>query len=154
MTEKSIEDLKWVRAFSSDIVPKFLIEQIKNKDFTVEDFYKYQNINCLIPGKNGPTLNPLNHLYVLADSENIVKGVLWFVVDPLSKCLVVNSYSVDKEYWGKGAIQKAATMLKEIKSKANIAKVYWVTNYPKAFEKQGFKRSKNTIMEFIGEENG
>jgi hypothetical protein len=140
---KEIDDLKWIRSFSADIIPRYLIEQIKDKDFSVEDFYKYQNLNCLIDGSKGPSLNPFNHLYILVNKENVVKGFLWALIDPLSKDMIVNTFSMDNEYWyGGKSMKKAIDHVKEIIKKLNIKKVYWLTNYPKQSERYGFKRSK------------
>src|SRR5690606_28201498 len=131
----NIEDLRWVRAFSPDVIPRYLVEQVRDRDYTVEEFYKFQTVNCLLQGKDGPTLDPFNHLYVLVNLDNLVKGFLWFVIDPLTKDLVVNTFSMDKEYWNKGkAMKKASEFVKEILKKFNIKKAYWITNYPKHSE--------------------
>lgn len=144
-----IEELRWVRAFSPDLIPKYLIEQVRDRDYTVDNFYKYQNLNCLIEGKNGPTLNPFNHLYVLANDGNMVKGFLWFIVDPLSTDVIINTFSMDKEYWGNGsAVKKLSAHVKEILKKLKLKKVYWLTNYPKHAERNGFKRSKSILFEY------
>jgi len=149
-----IDDLKWIRIFTPSHIPKYLVEQVRDRDFTVEDFYKYHEINCTIPGSDGNVkLNPFSHLYVLANPENEVKGALWFCVDPLSKDLVIQTFSVDKEYWNRGvAVKKLATHIKEIRKKGNLNKIYWVTNYPKHSERNGFKRAKSVLMEY-NEEN-
>ncbi len=150
-----IEDLRWVRAFAPDLIPKYLVEQVRNRDYSIEDFYKYQHINCLMDGDKGQTLNPFNHLYVLANGDNIVKGFLWFIVDPLSKDVVINTFSVDKEYWGNGeAVRKLSDHVKKILKVLKLKKVYWLTNYPKHSERHGFKRSKSVLMEYQEKEDG
>lgn len=146
---KNSDDLRWVRVFSPIHIPKYLVEQVRDRDYTVPDFYKYQELNCLIDGKDGPTLNPFNHLYVLVDEGNIVKGFLWFVVDPLSKDIIINTFSMDKEYWCSGkAVKKLSDHVKEILKKLKLKKVYWITNYPKHSERHGFKRSRSVLMEY------
>ena len=149
-----IDDLKWIRIFTPSHIPKYLVEQVRDRDFSVEDFYKYHEINCTIPGSDGNVkLNPFSHLYVLANPDNEVKGMLWFSVDPLAKDLVIQTFSMDKEYWSKGvAVKKLATHIKEIRKKANLNKIYWITNYPKHSERNGFKRAKSVLMEY-NEEN-
>jgi len=150
-----IDELRWVRVFSPVHIPKYLVEQIRDRDYEVEDFYKYQEINCLVQGKDGPTLNPFNHLYVLVDDQNIVKGFLWFIIDPLSKDAVINTFSMDKEYWGQGkAVKRVGDHVKEIVKKLKLKKVYWITNYPKHSERHGFKRSKSVLMEYQEVKNG
>ena len=146
---KKIDELRFVRAMSPDIVPHYLIEQVRDRSYSVEDFFKYQQINCMSQTADGFKINPFNHLYVLADPENIVKGVLWMVIDPLSKDIVIQTYSIDKEYWNKGyAVKKIADHVKEIVVKAKLNKIYWVTNYEKHSMRYGFKRSKSILMEY------
>jgi N-acetylglutamate synthase-like GNAT family acetyltransferase len=145
-----IDDLKWIRIFTPSHIPKYLIEQVRDRDFTVEDFYKYHEINCTIPSKDGSLkLNPFSHLYVLGNEENEVKGVLWFCIDPLTKDIVVQTFSMDKDYWMKGiAVKKLANHIKDIRKKGNLKKIYWITNYPKHSERNGFKRAKAVLMEY------
>jgi N-acetylglutamate synthase-like GNAT family acetyltransferase len=146
---KNIDELRWVRAMSSDVIPHYLIEQVRDRDYSIEDFFRYHQMNCMTQTEDGIKLNPFNHLYVLANPENQVKGVLWFTVDPLSKDILIQTYSVDKEYWGKGlAVKKLASHIKEILRKAKLNKVYWVTNYEKHSMRYGFKRSKSVLMEY------
>ena len=155
MKEKTkIDDLKWIRVFTPSHIPTYLVEQIRDRDFTIEDFYKYHEVNCTVPSPDGNVkLNPFSHLYVLANEENQVKGMLWFCVDPLAKDLIIQTFSMDKEYWMKGiAVKKLAKHIKEIRKKGNLNKIYWVTNYPKHSERNGFKRAKAVLMEY-NEEN-
>lgn len=147
--EKSIEKLKWVRIFDPVHIPKEYIDQIKHKEFTTERFYDFIGDISLISSDDGIKLNPLSLLFVLVDDNNRTKGVLWMVIDNLANALVINTFSVDKEYWGNGA---AVNFLKakaiEVKEKENLSRVYWITRSPKHSEKFGFKRSKNVLMEF------
>ena len=145
-----IDDLKWIRIFTPSHIPKYLVEQVRDRDFSVEDFYKYHEVNCTLPSKDGNVkLNPFSHLYVLANEENEVKGMLWFCVDPLTKDLIIQTFSMDKDYWMKGvAVKKLANHIKDIRKKGNLNKIYWVTNYPKHSERNGFKRAKAVLMEY------
>jgi len=148
----NIDELRWVRAFTPDIIPKYLVEQVRDRDYSVEDFYKYQQLNCMTKEGDSPKLNPLNNLWVLVNPENEVKGFLWFVIDTLGKDIVINTFSMDKEYWGGGkAVKKAAEYVKEFLKKLQFNKVYWITNYPKHSERHGFKRSKSILMEYSEE---
>lgn len=151
----ALEELRWVRLFSPIHIPTYLIEQVRDRDYTTEDFFKFQDINCVIQRKDGPTLNPLNHLYALVDPENMVKGVLWFVIDPLSKDVIINTYSVDKEYWGKGeAVKRLSDHMKCVIKKLNLKKIYWLTRYPKHSERHGFKRARSVLMEYTEDSDG
>ena len=152
---EKIDELRWARVFSPIHIPHYLVEQVRDRDYSVEHFFKYQELNCLVNGKDGPTLNPFNHLYVLADEKNIVKGFLWFIIDVLSKNIFINTFSMDKEYWGKGkAVKRLSNHVKEIVKKLKIKQVYWITNYPKHSERYDFKRSRGVLMEYKEEKNG
>lgn len=149
------DELRWIRVFTPDHIPTYLIEQIRDKDYTIEEFFEYHRINCTIKNEKGFQLNPFSHLYVLANPENQVKGILWFSVDPMSKDILIQTYSIDKEYWNKGyAVKKLTEHIKKIKDKGKLNKIYWTTNYPKHSERYGFKRSKAILMEYSGEKNG
>lgn len=151
----NIDELRWVRAFSPDVIPIYLVEQIKDRDFEVEDFYKFQSLNCQIQSDKGLMLNPFNHLYALANKENKVVGFLWAVIEPLGKDLIVNTYSVDKDYWnGSQCMKKAIDHVKELLKKLQLRKVFWITNYPKHSERYGFKRSRCVMMEYEEKKDG
>jgi len=75
--EVDYSNLRFVRIFDPSHVPKKLIEQIKHPWFELDDWYKYQEIICLRHTDQGPQLNPLSMLYVIADEENKVVGMLW-----------------------------------------------------------------------------
>lgn len=147
--KKNIDELRWIRVFTPDHIPHYLIDQVKNRDYSIEDFFRYHQINCLIQSENGVILNPFNHLYVLADKENQVKGMLWFRVDPLSKDILIQTFSMHKDYWGKGqAIKKLSDHINQIRIKGKLNKIYWITNHPKHSMKYGFKPSKSVLMEY------
>lgn len=154
-SKDNFEDLKWVRAFSPDIIPRYLIEQIKQRDYDINDFYKYHSLNCLVDNNDGNKLNPFNHLYVLINEEKIVKGFLWFIIDPLTKDIIINNYSIDNEYWNKGkAVKKLVDFMKKMLDKLNLTNIYWITKYPKQSQRYGFKPSKSVLMEYKEEKNG
>jgi len=142
-----MEKLRWVRVFTPLHIPKYLVEQIKDKDFSIQDFYRYHEINCLIQNQKQIELNPFSHLHVLVDEENVTKGFVWFTIEPLTKNLVIQNYSVDKAYWNKGqAVKKLSDFILEYKNKGAIKKIFWITNYPRHSEKYGFQKSKNVLM--------
>ena len=146
---KNMDDLRWIRVFTPSHIPHYLIEQVRDRDYSIEDFFKYHEINCLVNSQNGINLNPFNHLYVLADPKNEVKGVLWFNVDPLAKDIMIQTYSVDKEYWNNGqAVKKLFNHIQDILKKAHLNRVFWANAYPKHAERYGFKRSKMILMEY------
>lgn len=146
---EQLPKLKFVRIFDPIHIPKYLVDQIKGRDYEIEDFYAYQKQANLVTDNGDTKLNPLNHLYVLVNEDNEVKGFAWFTVNPLSKSIFINNYSMDKEYWHKGkAIEHLKDFVVNILKKAKLNQILWHTNYPKHFEKYGFKRSKSILMEY------
>lgn len=145
----NIDDLRWIRVFTPLHIPKYLIENVRDREYSVEDFYQYQEINCLRNTDEGPTLNPLSHLYVLADKENIIKGFLWFTIEVLSKDIIIQTYSIDKEYWYNGkAVEKLSNLMKDILKNSKLKKVFWITKYPKHSKRYGFTESEHILMEY------
>ncbi len=151
-SDDKFDKLKFIRIFDPNHVPKYLIEQIKDRDYDVEKFYKYHESTCLIHGRDGPRLNPVNMLYLISNEQHMPCGVLWCTVSVLSNDLIIQTFSMDKDYWGQGkAVQLLEKKCREIKDICELNNVYWVTKYPKHSEKYGFKRSKSVLMEYTGE---
>lgn len=148
--------LKFIRIFDPVHIPVELVQQVRDRKFSVEKFYEYQSIVCVSKTEHGLVVNPLNLLFVIANEKTKVVGFLWAVVSPLSQDLVINTFSMNKDYWGKGdAVTLVTNKCKEIMKEANLSRVYWITNYPKHSERYGFKRAKGVLMEFnLGEEDG
>jgi len=158
MEEKSkevdFEKLKFIRIFTPMHVPKELIEQVRDRTYEVEDWYKYQEIICMRKTDTGPQLNPLSMLYVIADEDNKVVGMLWCEVEALSKILVIQTFSMNKKYWLKGkAVTLLANKAKEIAKECKLKKIVWMAAYPKHSERYGFKRSKSILMEWCEEDD-
>lgn len=144
----SLEDLTFVRVFDPVHIPTYLVEQVKQRLYGVDKFYEYQALVCLFQTQEGPKLNPGNLLYVLINEKlKQVKGFLWMAIDFLTQSLIVNNFSIDKEYWNRGE----ATYLLEKKAKKvmkdlSLKRIVWITNAPKFCEARGFKKSKDSVM--------
>lgn len=145
------ESLKWIRIFDPIHIPRAYVEQIKDRYFDADKFYKMQRTFCIEEVNGRLILNPMNLLYVLTDESSAVKGFCWMVVDALCNALVINSFSMDNAYWGNGkAVKLLENKAREIKEGAELERVFWVTRCPKHSEKHGFKRSKHVLMEYVG----
>lgn len=152
--EVNFDSLRFMRIFTPDHIPKQLIEQIRDRSYEVDDWYKYQKVICTQNTPDGPRLNPLSLLYVVADEDNKVVGMLWCEVCVLEKMLIVQNFSMDKQYWCKGrAVEILSRKASEIVDKLDLKGVFWVTNYPKHSERHGFKRSKSVLMEYVKEKD-
>ena len=155
LSEVDFDSLRFIRIFTPVHIPKVLIEQVRHREFDVEDWYRYQGVICTRQTDQGPQLNPLSMLYVIADEGNKVVGMLWCEIDVLSKILIVQTFSMDKKYWLRGkAMELLSKKAKEILEECKLKKIIWCTNYPKHSERYGFKRSKTVLMEYKGEEDG
>ena len=144
-----INELRFIRVFSSVHIPRYLVEQIKNKNFDIDEFLAYQEENCKDPKSDRLQLNDSNHLYVMANDKNSVKGFIWMVIDELTHDLVVKELSVDKSYWeGSETLSVISEFVKELFKKLQLKRILWKTRYPKNSEKLGFKRSREVLMEY------
>lgn len=151
-----VSKLKFVRIFDPVHIPVELVEQVRDRKYSVEKFYDYQSIVCLSKTENGIVINPLNLLFVIVNEAKKVVGFLWAVISPLTQDLVINNFSMHKDYWGKGkAVELIQGKCKEILQQSGLNRIYWITNYPKHSERYGFNRSKGVLMEYnLGAENG
>jgi hypothetical protein len=142
-------DLVFVRLFTPDHIPRYLIEQYKHAQYTPEQWYAYQRATLTQTREDGTIgLNPFNLLYAIRDGDFHVKGVLWCNVNPLDKMLFIDLFSIDPEYWHKGkAMELASNHVKQIVYDCKLNGVYWITRSPKHSEKYGFTRSRHTLME-------
>jgi len=152
--EIDFSKLRFVRIFTPVHIPKELIEQVREKEYDVNDWYRYLEIVCIRQTNEGPQLNPLCLLYVIVDELNKVVGMLWAEIDTLSKILAIQTFSMDKKYWLKGqAVTLLADKAKEIAKECGLKKIRWASSYPKHSERYGFHRSKSVLMEWIVEDN-
>lgn len=149
------EKLRFIRVFTPDHIPRSLVDQVRGKSYSTDRFFQYQSNVCVESTEQGTRLNPLNLLYVIANSDNKVVGYLWCEVSALENALVVQTFSMEKEYWCQGkAMELAAGKVKEILRESKLDKAYWITNYPKHSERYGFRRSKGILMEYEETDDG
>lgn len=152
---KPLSDLRWVRLFDPLLIPKGLLEQINGRDFEIEDFIKYQQSVCAEIKDGTLHLNPYNLLFVLADPDNRIQGVVWLTIDGLTKSLNINIFSLSPEYWHRGqCVELLKNKCLEIMKGAELKKIRWCTKAPKHSKKHGFKESRQVLMEYTEEEDG
>lgn len=141
-----IDQLQFAKLKLPRLIPYALIDAVKGRTFTPEQFYKYQE---------SQVDNPYNHLYALIDTENKIHGYLWAEVNILDNSLFVNTFSIARIFWGKGkkkAVMKAIEFLKVLKDKLKPSRVFWITTNKNFFTSHGFKSSKNVLMQYVEEE--
>jgi N-acetylglutamate synthase-like GNAT family acetyltransferase len=135
-----ISQLDFVRLKIPRLIPVELIDAVKGRTFTADQFYKYQESQID---------SPYNYLYALIDESKKIHGYLWAESNLLDGTLFVNTFSIDKKYWGKGkGIEKAVEFLRTLKDKIKAPRVYWLSTNERFFLKHGFKRSKMTLLEY------
>lgn len=138
--DQKIDTLQFVRLKLPRLIPLELIESVKGRTFTPEQFYRYQEAQ-----KD----NAYNHLYALINEEKKIHGYLWAEMNSLDNSLFVNTFSISKDYWGKGsAIPMVIDFLRVLKERTKAPRIFWITTNEKFFAKHSFKRSKNVLMEY------
>ena len=128
-------------AVPANIIPRYLVEQITDRQYTIEDFYSIGNVL---------QADPLQQVYVLLNDDRLVKGFLWFHVIPFTRSIFVNAFSVDPEYRdGEGGpLRYAVELLKSIYDRLKLTgSIRFTTTFPEYYEKHGMRKSKFVSME-------
>lgn len=121
------------------LVPRYLIDQIKEKTWDTDEWYEF-NLQQI--------RNPDNLILGLVDETNLVKGIVWISVDKFNKYVFVNNLSLDKKLqFDKKLFEDIHRYLNSLSVKLNLKTVYWITKRPKAFEAKGYKRSEYVLLE-------
>lgn len=140
MTEETIPPLAFIRLKVPRLIPQELIENVKGKTFTSEQFYRYQEEVRDCEG---------SFLFVMVDEKKKIKGFLWAELNRMDGSLFVNTLSIVKEFWHKGKLMSIVEeFLLDLQKKLKAPRVFWLTQNPKFFEKHNWKRSKNVLMEY------
>lgn len=140
MTKETIPPLAFIRLKVPRLIPQELIENVKGKTFTAEQFYRYQEEVRDCEG---------SFLFVMVDEKKKIKGFIWAELNRMDGSLFVNTLSVTKEFWHKGKMMEIVEeFLRDLQKKYKCPKVFWLTQNPKFFEKHNWKRSKNVLMEY------
>ena len=138
--ENDIFKLDFVPLKIPRLIPQALIEAVKGRTFTTEQFYVYQEKQVDNIG---------NLLFALIDADKKIQGFLWAELNALDNTLYISTFSIAKEYWGKGAgITKAIEFVQKLKDKTKSPRVLWCTSNERFFAKHGFSKAKQTLMEY------
>lgn len=132
-------NLTFVPVTEPRLIPRHLLEQIKNRDWSVDKWYQLQEAM-----KGEMT----NLLFAAVDDEYKIRGFLWMIFDPFTETLVVNNFSLERAYQGGGVPMRFVRgFVRKIMKDLSVTKTVWLTDKPGVFERYGFKRSKNVLME-------
>ena len=83
--------LRFIRLQVPRLIPVELIDGVKGRTFTPEQFYIYQEQQID---------NPYNFLYAVVDDDSKIQGYLWAEVNALDGSLFVNTFSISQEILG------------------------------------------------------
>ena len=135
--------MKFERCVNANFIPRHLLEQLPDKRFDPDAFYEFMTIALQ---------SPTQILYLLMTEENVIQGFLWCEINILERVLFVNTLSVDKTLWKNGEMVKlSVAFLKELFNSLGLKKALWLTDRPAMFEKLGFKKSEEILLEYTGE---
>lgn len=148
--------MKFVRIFSGDLIPKQLVEDNKDRNYSVEDFYNM--LTTLLVDQNGAA-NNTDQIYVIVDDiENIIIGYIWYTVNPLEKEIYLNTISVSKNRRQSGVVLD--WVFKELRKRFKedgflVART--CSTRQEWHKRNGFVPSKNVLLELDltkGEDDG
>lgn len=136
-----LEKLQFVKLKFPRLIAEELIDSVKGRTYSLEQFYKYQEEQVKYK-------NPGNLLYALIDEEKKIQGYFWAEISQLDGSMFINTFSIRKEYWFKGeAMPKVHEFIGQLKERHGCQRVFWITTNEKFFLKHGLRRSKNVLME-------
>ncbi len=127
-------------------IPPYLFKQVEGRSWSVERLYTFAPMFLTAD---------TNRFWVLVNDEQVMKGVLWVVMDLLSEKLNVIVFSVDKEYQGPDILKSVLDFLRKFIKEFNEAKggiklkekINWVTAQPEILEAIGGQRPKRIMIE-------
>jgi len=133
------DELKFVRIVNIAVfarIPRYLFEQIEGRSWGVERLYAFAPLFLD---------NDANYFWVLVDDEQVIKGVLWAVIDVLSQKLNVIVFTVDKQYQDSFNLKNALDFLRNFIVNFNKddngiklkEKINWVTAQPEKLKQIG-----------------
>lgn len=137
MAEQLKQSCKIVQIRDILLVPKYLLEQVKDVNWTPEEIYGMW-----------PSLvdDPTNLLFVVVDGEHQIKGVIWANVSLIGRFLFVNVVSLDRSLQGKGIFKNLIMpYLRELRDKLKLNQLLGISSRPKALEKCGCKVVKQVL---------
>jgi hypothetical protein len=142
--------------FVFNLIPRHLFEQIDELDKEgIDNMISCGSsiITSSVFNDKGALLripNPLVHIVVMTDTENKIRGFFWAKIDVIEKQIFIYASSVDKKYQSNSSAVSDAVIkyLFDLPvDKSFKRKVVSVTTRPKAFERYGWVRSKQVLME-------
>jgi hypothetical protein len=138
------DDIKLIPIKDAILVPRYLLEQVKDLTFEVDNFYS--DYDALY------SRSPYSLLYLVADRsrELPIIGVLWVTIEPLARCMHGNLVSLNREYQGNGVFRDVVLpTVFDIAKKCKLRKIYWHTTRTKAYKRMNpeFKESAQVLME-------
>ena len=118
----------WTNDF--EMIPYCFVEQIKDRNFTPEEFYAY----------NKAINSQLRWLLIIKDKTRVV-GFCWGVFQLLDKTIFINNISLDKEYQNKGLLKQCLNEIEKTAKNIGANKVAFISKRGKRVfeEKLNFK---------------
>lgn len=142
--------MQWKRITDPVLIPQQLVQQIKDREFEVGDFYTTLGLST---GYAHKQFREDCYLYILIDEPGQICGFFWAEFDALTKVLWLHNISVSKKYWNKDiAIPLLTEKMKEIMKQRKCSICRWQTTNSRATTALGFKPSQNVIHEYNAQE--
>lgn len=109
--------MKFVWTDNFDEIPRYLVDQIKNKDFSTDGFYAY----------NKATKNPFKWLILIKQDDDVI-GFCWGILELLTKAIFINNISLDKRFQNKGIMKMCLGEIDRAAKKIGVNKITSIGN--------------------------
>ena len=133
-------ELSIIPAPDPRLVPRYLLEQVKDRNWSVEQWYENQ---ISLIGVDS------NILLVIIDKQHFIKGFVSLTLDNFDGCLFINTFSVDAEFQRKSKLIKfIKRYITDLAKGLGLERILWSARRHKALEKYGFQESEYKLMEY------
>ena len=120
--------IKFVWTDDFEEIPEYLVDQIKGKEFSSDEFYAF----------NGAVKTSLRWL-LLVKEERVV-GFCWGAIQVLTENILINNISLDKKYQNKGLMEQCLMKIEKMGRSIGIKKIAFVGNRSnRVFKKLNFQ---------------
>lgn len=138
MSDRKIAN--FIRIHDANLIPTYLVEQVKGRDYSIDDFYRMMPMYLE---------SPTTFLVAITDEERIICGYLWMVVDLLTMSLYINTASVDIEVrLSNSVMDDIIKYVENLGRSIKVRKISWHSYKTGLFVKRGFTVINGSLMEY------
>ncbi len=128
----------FLQKIAADDIPIELIEQIKTSDWTPERYLDFLRV---------VENSPLQFIFGIFHGDDLL-GYVWCEANLLEMTLFIDTVSIKKQFkLDKKVSNEIIRLLKTFLKESGLRKIRFLTDRPAFFLRNGFKKSKQLLLE-------